>query len=102
MEWQGPAWDVILDTRPELVERGAKRYQVTLPVRIGEGTGVTRDLSTSGVFYETEKLHHLGETVALAADFDACTLQFEGSVVRVEQVNGHFGVAVALTSFRFS
>ena len=84
------------------MERGAKRYQLTLPVRIGEGTGITRDLSTSGVFYETEKPHTLGETVGLAADFEGCTLQFEGSVVRVERANGHFGVAVALTSFRFN
>jgi hypothetical protein len=83
------------------VESRAKRYQLTVPVTLGEGTGVTRDLSTTGLFFETERAHSLGETVGLSADLDGSTLRCEGSVVRVEQINGRYGVAVALTSFRF-
>lgn len=83
------------------MERIAKRYQLTVPVKLEDGAGVTRDVSTSGIFFETERAHAVGETVGLSASLDGATVRYEGSVVRVERINGRFGVAVALTSFRF-
>jgi hypothetical protein len=85
----------------DFVERSAKRYQLTLPVKLNDGAGFTRDISTSGIFFETEKAHSVGQTVGLTAKLDGATVSCEGSVVRVEEINGRFGVAVALTAYRF-
>jgi hypothetical protein len=83
------------------VQRSAKRYHLTLPVKLSDGAGFTRDISTSGIFFETEKVYSVGEAVGLSAKLDGATVCYEGSVVRVEKINGRFGVAVALTAYRF-
>lgn len=82
--------------------RRATRYNLTLPVRLRDAAGVTRDMSTSGIFFETEKALSIGDTVDLSADFENTTIQYEGRVVRVEKIEDRFGIAVALTSYRFS
>ena len=72
-----------------------------MPVKLAEGGGLTRDMSTAGLFFETVKAHAIGDPVGLSADLDGATVHCEGHVVRVEKIDGRFGVAVALTSYRF-
>ena len=45
--------------------RKAPRFQVTLPVELLEGKGITRDLSACGVFFETDRLFVLGRSSSL-------------------------------------
>jgi PilZ domain len=81
--------------------RKGERYKLALSVQLKNGTGITRDISTSGVFFETESAHSVGEMIRLFLNFEHETLQCEACVVRVESRHGRFGVAVELTSYVF-
>lgn len=99
---------------PEAVQhfrerRRAVRFPIAIPVELEGGTGVTRDVSLSGVFFETNQFFALGEPIRLTLILERATpvqpvrLQCEGRVVRVErrQPELRLGVAVAIESYRF-
>jgi hypothetical protein len=79
--------------------RGGQRYKLALRVQLNDGTGITRDISKSGIFFETESAYSIGDRIRLSLNFEQETLQCEARVVRVEPRNGQFGVAVELTSY---
>ena len=81
--------------------RIGERYKLALPVQLSEGIGTTCDISTAGIFFETESAYSIGDTIRLLLNFEHETLQCEARVVRVEPRNGQFGVAVELTSYVF-
>ena len=81
--------------------RKGERYKLSLPVQLNDGTGITRDISTSGIFFETESAYSIGDTIRLLLNFEHETLQCEARVVRVEPRNGQFGVAVELMAYVF-
>jgi PilZ domain-containing protein len=83
--------------------RQALRYRVALPAELdSNGTGQTRDISVSGVFFETGRSFSLGAPIRLFLIFEGgVRLQCEGQVVRVERSEEKTGVAVVLTSYRF-
>jgi Tfp pilus assembly protein PilZ len=70
-------------------------------VQLSDGTGTTCDISTSGIFFETERTYSIGDTIQFSLSFERETLQCEARVVRVEPRNGQFGVAVELKSYVF-
>jgi Tfp pilus assembly protein PilZ len=70
-------------------------------MQLKNGTGTTCDISTSGIFFETESSYSIGETIRLFLSFEHETIQCEARVVRVEPRNGQFGVAVELKSYGF-
>jgi len=82
--------------------RRAKRYKLALPVQLMKrGTGVTRDISTSGIFFETKTAQSTGDTINLSVDFTDATIRCEGRVVRAKKLDSKFGIAVELTSYAF-
>jgi len=81
--------------------RIGERYKLALPVQLNDGTGTTCDISTWGIFFETESAYSIGDTIRLSLNFEYETLQCEARVVRVEPRNGQFGVAVELKSYVF-
>jgi hypothetical protein len=81
--------------------RKGERFKLALPVQLNDGIGTTCDISTSGIFFETESAYSIGDTIRLFLNFEHETLQCEACVVRVESRNGQFGVAVELTSYVF-
>jgi len=81
--------------------RIGERYKLSLPVQLNYGIGITCDISTSGIFFETERAHSIGDTIRLYLNFEHETLQCEARVVRVEPRNGQFGIAVELKSYVF-
>ena len=78
-----------------------ERYKLPLPVQLNDGIGTTCDISTSGIFFETESAYAIGDMIRLLLNFEDETLRCEARVVRVEPRNGQFGVAVELTSYVF-
>jgi len=86
--------------------RQATRYQVGLPVELPNGTGLTRDVSEVGVFFETDQPMAAGAVINFAlllseADPEGpFRLQCRGSVVRVEPQSDKVGVAARITSYR--
>jgi Tfp pilus assembly protein PilZ len=81
--------------------RKGERFKLALPVQLNDGNGITCNISTSGIFFETERAYAIGEPIQLSLHFEHETLQCEARVVRVEPHNGQFGVAVELRSYVF-
>jgi ATP-dependent helicase/DNAse subunit B len=83
--------------------RQARRYRVALPATLEHGTGQTRDISTSGLFVETDQSFSAGASISLSLMFDGGDrMQCEGQVVRVERCEENTGIAVAIVSYRFA
>ena len=61
--------------------RKGERFKLALPVQLKNGTGMTRDISTSGIFFETESAYSIGDTIRLLLNFEHETLQCEARVV---------------------
>jgi hypothetical protein len=88
-------------------KRRGERVSAVLPVRLGTTTGVTRDVSATGIFFETDVFEGLGElvnpgdlvnfTVEFNSSRGKTMLHCQGDVVRVEQRDSGVGVAVRIT-----
>ena len=87
--------------------RRAPRFRIDIRVELEEGMGLTRDVSLSGVYFETEQLFAPGEQVSLIMVLERVSagrpirLQCEGRVVRVSSFDKRTGVAVAISGYRF-
>lgn len=93
---------------PNLPERRrAARFPVAISVELEEATGITRNVSLSGVLFETDRSFSAGEQIRLVLVLERISpgrpirLQCEGRVVRVTRLNTKTSVAVAITSYRF-
>jgi len=76
-------------------------------VELEEGAGITRDVSLSGVFFETDHSFAPGEQINLVMVLERVSpghpvrLQCEGRVVRVTRFDSRIGVAVAISAYKF-
>lgn len=93
--------------------RRAPRLAIELPVELDQGTGRTRDMSTTGVYFETPQALAPGVSIRLSLMLaDAAVfvgehpapaplrLECEGRIVRVEHREDAVGVAAALSFCR--
>jgi hypothetical protein len=79
------------------------RIRKRLPVEVlnDDGKGVTRDLSSSGVFFETDKDYKVGSTIEITIDFESspkARIRCIGTIVRVENRGSKVGVAVQVNA----
>ena len=79
--------------------RREDRIRERLPVEVfnDDGKGVTRDISSAGVFFETNKNYEIGSAITLTIDFDSdpkARISCVGTIVRVENRGSKVGVAV--------
>ncbi len=81
--------------------RRGKRFTLSLPVQLYEAGGITRDISTSGIFFEADTAPAIGNAIELTVHFADTIMQCERRVVRVEKLDGKFGVAVEMASYSF-
>jgi hypothetical protein len=87
-------------------KRKAPRFQGRLDVELEKGTGVTRDFSTSGIYFETDQSFSLKDPIKFCMTLEHTDLGSQahvrclGEVVRVEPFGEKKGVAVAIHSFR--
>ncbi len=77
------------------------RVQVKLPLRLANGeTGITRDVSTTGLFFEMDGDQSLDSEIDLSVGLSvhgrAVWLPSRGRVVRVEHHGKSTGIAVKL------
>lgn len=88
-------------------KRRAERIPVTLPVQVGKRNGQTRDISVTGMYFETDESFAPGSEVDFSMDLQyvkpggTVRLVCKGRIVRVERKDGRVGVAVAIDSYRF-
>lgn len=71
------------------------------PVRLDRGTGVTRNISASGVFFETSVDYAVGSKISFAIEIEGprggkLMLRCQGEIVRVERRDGKVGVATKI------
>ena len=89
------------DTGQEQVQRREERVSSVLPVDLGTATGVTRDISASGVYFETDASYAFGSDISFRLELDTPegrkVLRCRGSIVRIEPRNERVGVAVKIT-----
>ena len=82
--------------------RNEQRFGTALPVYFSNATGMLRDMSASGAYFWTPNKFSVGETVSFSIGLDGSdgkTLwKCQGNVLRAEPQDGHFGVAVKITS----
>ena len=85
--------------------RGAPRFEIGVPVEAKSGVGVTRDLSTSGVYFTCEHGMPLGSRISLTIVLDRANpshrlrLHCHGEVVRLEEVGESVGIAVKIEEY---
>ena len=87
---------------PKLFKKAPRREDRIpgrLPVEVlnDDARGVTRDLSSAGVFFETDKDYHVGSAITLTIDFESdprARIRCAGTIVRVEERGSKLGVAV--------
>lgn len=81
-------------------KRRDERIFTALPVNLGTATGITRDVSASGVFFETDATYALGNEISFAVELDTpggrMMLRCEGEIVRIEPRDARVGVAVKI------
>jgi PilZ domain-containing protein len=87
--------------------RRAWRYPAHLGVSLDSGTGVSCDVSASGIYFETDAALSPGETIAFSFNLEdiypdvRLDLHCTGKIVRVEQRGGQLGVAATIDAWSF-
>jgi len=95
-----------MTTDSEFTERReALRLEVRLPVKLEDGDGWTRDVSASGVYFETDESFTPGAPIRFSLLLEHVylspfRLECKGEIVRVERHEGTLGVAAAITAYR--
>lgn len=82
-------------------KRCEERVSAALPVDLGSTTGITRDVSASGIFFETDAAYAVGNPISFAVELDApggrMILKCHGNIVRIVPRDDKVGVAVKIT-----
>ena len=89
---------------PEL-RRAQQRVSAVLPVKVeGKPAGITRDISPSGIFFETDAEMAQGSAIHFSLEFDnpsgKLLLECTGEIVRIERTGGKVGVAAKILESR--
>jgi PilZ domain len=81
--------------------RRDRRIDVALPVILENATGVTRDVSASGVFFWTDGMYLLGDSITFSmgrrGETGKFMLKCRGVVFRTEPRGNEVGIAVRVT-----
>lgn len=81
-------------------KRTEQRIRAGLRVSVDGVVGITRDVSESGIFFETDASYAAGSEISLFIDVDTpggrITLACRGDIVRVERHATRVGVAVKI------
>jgi hypothetical protein len=82
------------------------RVATALRVRFATGEGVTRNVSASGIYFVTDTVFAVGQSIKLHIEFDdlpggPLAVTCDGRVVRVERDGTARGVAAVISRFEF-
>ncbi len=87
--------------------RRAHRYEIALPVELLDASGTTRNISESGVLFETDVTLSPGDTLEFALVFGELDpagpfrVHCSGRIVRVEPGRQRPAVAIKLEQYAF-
>jgi hypothetical protein len=90
----------LLKEKPQ-ENRREPRVAVAHPVRVANTLGITRDISTTGVFFEINVPMCLGDEINFVIEMGRQGVNFVlkcvGKIVRLENLSDKLGVAVSIT-----
>jgi hypothetical protein len=94
---------VVVPLRRRQEKRGAERFEMELPLSVGNGQGgVTRDLSVSGVSFTSRQPYVVGEEIDLTVEYlldgHNFPLRCRATVVRCDPCTGGFTVGARLAA----
>lgn len=103
-EVRGTATPLIALLSIPMAEEQEKRREeqvfTQLPVELGAAMGVTRDVSATGLYIETDAQYPVGGKIDLSVELDTpggkMILKCHGSIVRLEHHGTKTGVAVKI------
>ncbi|MBL0010350.1 MAG: PilZ domain-containing protein [Nitrosomonas sp.] len=79
-------------------QRTNERFNLCCLVTFREGRGLSRDISTTGIYFSTKKVLKESEMIQLTIHLNQePNVQCDGKVVRTEQRTDGYGVAVQFT-----
>ena len=86
---------------PDNEQRRDERVPAALRVSVDGAVGLTRDVSASGIFFETDAAYAPGSDIRFTVDIGTpggdMVLSCHGNIVRVEHRGSKVGVAVRIT-----
>ena len=86
---------------PGSEQRREERVPAALDVTLDGAKGVTRDVSASGIFFETDAEYAAGSDISFSVNLETpggkMVLNCKGAIVRVERGADRLGVAVRIT-----
>lgn len=86
-------------------KRCEERFLLEVPVMLENGMGLTRDISSSGIYFMTDQPLTEGGTVKFSVKLEhirpgkPIQLDCQGQVLRVEAADGKHGVAARISEF---
>src|SRR6266571_5954491 len=94
------------DGSASLPRRHEPRFESNLAVMLEHGTGIARNVSASGIYFETDVPFSRGADLKFTVRFapsegGRVKMQCWGRVVRIENFKELFGVAAKLDEFNF-
>lgn len=79
-------------------QRIEERVNVTLPVKLDNAVGLTRDVSASGICFEIDATYTLGSEISFVIEMNSFNekmlFKCKGSIIRTESHGQKIGVAV--------
>ena len=91
----------------ESEKKRATRHRGATPVELKDGNGITRDFSSTGIFFETERSFTQGQPIDFTIVLEnvdperPVRVKCRGKIARIEETGPKIGVAVAISSYRF-
>jgi len=88
-------------------QRESIRHQIEVPINFGRGTGISRDISFSGIYFTTKELLEPGEPLRIAFELEyaipgkSLQLDCQGHVVRVETLGKAYGIAAKIDEITY-
>jgi len=81
-------------------KRQGERVDAAFAVRLGQASGVTRNVSASGIYFETQAALSVGGRINFAVDLEIAgagmVLSCLGEIVRIDQRGDQQGVAIRI------
>ena len=88
-------------------KRSSQRLQVGIPVYIGQEETITRDVSCSGIYFQTDQSFVEGDDLNFSLELiyalpgKQIKLDCQGEAVRIELRGEKFGIAAKINSFQY-
>jgi hypothetical protein len=80
--------------------RKAERFPMRVPISFGTGSGTTRDISGTGVYFETDYPFEIGSEIDFSLVVpDSMTVNCRGTIIRVDPMREHFGIAASIDNY---